>query len=62
MIGSTRPGHEKQIASFLTSNPDFLERYVLRNVDLETLERWTIRRASQQKNRNPSKTGKYINL
>ena len=53
-----RPGNEKQIASFLTSNPDFLERYVLRNVDLETLERWTIRRASQQKNRNPGKSGK----
>jgi hypothetical protein len=25
------------------SNPEFLENYVMSNVDLETLERWTIR-------------------
>jgi hypothetical protein len=34
-----------QITTFLDSNPEFLENYVMSNVDLETLERWTIRRA-----------------
>ena len=34
-----------QITTFLDSNPEFLENYVMANVDLETLERWTIRRA-----------------
>jgi hypothetical protein len=43
---ATRAG-QQQVASYLSSNPEFLENYVLSNVDLETLERWTIRKAKQ---------------
>ena len=41
---ATRAGQE-QVTAYLSSNPTFLENYVLENVDLETLERWVIRKA-----------------
>lgn len=41
---ATRAG-QQQVTSYLESNPEFLENYVLNHVDLETLERWTIRKA-----------------
>ena len=44
MTTATRAGQE-QVSAYLTSNPGFLESYVLDNVDLETLERWVIRKA-----------------
>ena len=47
-----------QVASYLAANPEFLENYVLNNVDLDTLERWTIRRARNL--RNQSKRGGNI--
>ena len=53
MTTAARAG-QQQVAAYLNSNPGFLEQYVLNNVDLETLERWMIRRAKtgQQKNEN----------
>ena len=53
----TRAGHEQQIAAYLASNPNFLEKYVLRNIDLDTLERWTIRRARNLQNQNAPNGG-----
>ena len=44
MTTATRAGQE-QVSAYLTSNPNFLESYVLDHVDLETLERWVIRKA-----------------
>ena len=41
---ATRAGQE-QVTAYLSSNPTFLENYVLDKVDLETLERWVIRKA-----------------
>ena len=41
---ATKAG-QQQISAYLGSNPEFLEQYVLNHVDLETLERWTIRKA-----------------
>ena len=41
---ATRAGQE-QISTYLEANPTFLENYVLEKVDLETLERWVIRKA-----------------
>ena len=41
---ATKAGQE-QIAAYLDSNPEFLENYVISNVDLETVERWVIRKA-----------------
>lgn len=37
---------QEQITQYLDSNPDFLENYVCANVDLETIERWVIRKAT----------------
>ena len=49
MTTAARAG-QQQITSYLASNPEFLENYVLTNVDVETLERWIIRKArSMQK-------------
>ena len=56
----TRAGHEQQIAAYLSSNPNFLEKYVLRNVDLDTLERWTIRRARNLQNQNAPNGGNLL--
>ena len=53
-------GNDRQVASYLAANPDFLERYVLRNVDVETLERWTIRRARLLQNHKASNGGNYL--
>ena len=44
MTTAARAG-QQQMTSYLESNPEFLENYVLANVDLETLERWIIRKA-----------------
>ena len=54
-----RTGQEQQIAAYLSSNPNFLEKYVLKNVDLETLERWTIRRARNLQNQNQNNGGNH---
>ena len=41
---ATKAGQE-QIAAYLESNPEFLENYVISNVDFQTVERWVIRKA-----------------
>ena len=46
---ATKAG-QQQVASYLGSNPDFLENYVINNVDLETVERWVIRKARSTQN------------
>ena len=51
---ATRAGQE-QISSYLASNPDFLEKYVIANVDLETVERWVIRKARNAQKGNGGK-------
>lgn len=38
-----------QVTAFLLDNPDFLERHIMKEVELEQLERWMIRRTQQAK-------------
>ena len=52
---ATKAGQE-QITAYLDSNPEFLENYVISNVDLETVERWVIRKA---RNAQRGNGGKY---
>lgn len=40
---------QEQVSSFLIENPDFLERHIMKEVELEQLERWMIRRTQQAK-------------
>ena len=51
---ATKAG-QQQVASYLASNPEFLENYVVQNVDLETLERWVIRKARSVQKENGGK-------
>lgn len=39
----------EQVTAFLLSNPEFLERHIMKEVELEQLERWMIRRTQQAK-------------
>ncbi|XP_044731817.1 probable 3',5'-cyclic phosphodiesterase pde-5 [Chrysoperla carnea] len=45
---STDPTNE-QVADFLRTHPEFLERFIMEEVDLEQLERWIIRRSQRAK-------------
>ena len=48
--------------AFLRSHTDFLERFVMEEVELEILERWMIRRMQRAKKRlDPPSTGRYSN-
>ncbi|KRT84221.1 hypothetical protein AMK59_992, partial [Oryctes borbonicus] len=38
-----------QVTNFLRSHPDYLERFVMEEVELEQLERWIIRRSQRLK-------------
>lgn len=40
---------QEQVSAFLIENPDFLERHIMKEVELEQLERWMIRRTQQAK-------------
>ena len=55
--GLNKIGLDRQVASYLAANPEFLEKYVLKNVELETLEKWTIRRARLSENQKPGNGG-----
>ena len=57
-VGSVSGGtKQQQVSAYLASHPDFLENYVMNNVDMETMERWTIRKARQFNNKgNGGKT------
>lgn len=46
-----------QVTNFLRSHPDFLERFVMEEVELEQLERWIIRR-SQRLKKKPEASSK----
>ncbi|XP_021942634.1 probable 3',5'-cyclic phosphodiesterase pde-5 isoform X3 [Zootermopsis nevadensis] len=49
----------EQVRAFLRSHTDFLERFVMEEVELETLERWMIRSTQRAKKRpDTSATGK----
>jgi hypothetical protein len=52
----------EQVRAFLRSHTDFLERFVMEEVELEILERWMIRSTQRAKKRpdTPS-TGRYSN-
>lgn len=53
-----------QVSEFLRSHPDFLERYVMEEVELEQLERWIIRRSQRLKKKPESaaKNGRKTSL
>ena len=51
---------DRQVAGYLAANPDFLEKYVLNHVDLETLERWTIRRARRLRTQQAGRGGEFF--
>ena len=51
---------DRQVAGYLAQNPDFLEKYVLNHVDLETLERWTIRRARRLRTQQAGQGGEFF--
>ncbi|XP_067002756.2 probable 3',5'-cyclic phosphodiesterase pde-5 isoform X2 [Anabrus simplex] len=57
MLRSSCDGHlpgeptAEQVAAFLRTHPDFLERFVLEEVELEQLERWMIRSTQRAKKR-----------
>ncbi|XP_059614609.1 probable 3',5'-cyclic phosphodiesterase pde-5 [Phlebotomus argentipes] len=40
---------QEQVVGFLRSHPDFLEHYVMEEVEIEQLERWMIRRIQRSK-------------
>ncbi|XP_024081659.1 probable 3',5'-cyclic phosphodiesterase pde-5 [Cimex lectularius] len=42
---------EARVAGFLRENPDFLEKYVMEELEIEQLERWIIRRTQRDKKR-----------
>uniref|UniRef100_A0A0A9XJX4 Phosphodiesterase n=1 Tax=Lygus hesperus TaxID=30085 RepID=A0A0A9XJX4_LYGHE len=42
---------EERVTAFLNDNPEFLERYVMEELEIEQLERWIIRRTQRDKKR-----------
>lgn len=42
---------EEMVGQYLKAHPAFLEAWVMAEVDLETLERWIIRRTQRDKNK-----------
>ena len=52
----------EQVRAFLRSHSDFLERFVMEDVELEVLERWMIRSMQRAKKRpDAPSTGRYLN-
>lgn len=41
--------NRRTVTEFLEDNFDFLENYVMNNIEVETLERWMIRKMRVQK-------------
>ncbi|XP_031631374.1 probable 3',5'-cyclic phosphodiesterase pde-5 isoform X2 [Contarinia nasturtii] len=48
----------EQVTTYLLENPDFLERHIMKEIELEQLERWMIRRTQQAKKAAQSTLGK----
>jgi len=62
MVRVTEPGAD-QVRLFLQTHHDFLESFVMEEVELEILERWMIRSTQRAKKRlDVSGTGKYRNV
>lgn len=40
---------QEQVLNYLRNHPDFLEHYVMEEVEIEQLERWMIRRIQRSK-------------
>lgn len=40
---------DEQVTQFLAQHPDYLERYVMEEVEVEQLERWIIRKSQRLK-------------
>ena len=38
---------EKQVTTFLREHPEFLERFVLTNVKIETIDKWRVKKAKR---------------
>ncbi|XP_050315784.1 probable 3',5'-cyclic phosphodiesterase pde-5 isoform X2 [Anthonomus grandis grandis] len=55
---------EDQVSEYLSTHPDYLEKFVLEEVDLEQLERWIIRKSQRLKKRPdvPTKNGRKTSL
>ena len=52
----------EQVRAFLRSHSDFLERFIMEEVELEVLERWMIRSMQRAKKRpDATSTGMYSN-
>ncbi|XP_059475966.1 probable 3',5'-cyclic phosphodiesterase pde-5 isoform X1 [Neocloeon triangulifer] len=45
---------EVQVSAYLKSHPDFLEQWLMEEVDLEQLERWMIRKMQRDKKKQPA--------
>ena len=58
---ATKAGQE-QITAYLESNPEFLENYVISNVDFQTVERWVIRKARDVQKGTGGKITYYENM
>lgn len=53
----------EQATTYLLENPDFLERHIMKEVELEQLERWMIRRTQQaKKSQTVGKNGRKTSL
>lgn len=48
----------EQVTAYLLENPDFLERHIMKEIELEQLERWMIRRTQQAKKATQSSVSK----
>lgn len=48
----------EMVTNFLREHPDFLERHIMEEVELEQLERWMIRRTQRSKKAQAQPVGK----
>ncbi|XP_054274469.1 probable 3',5'-cyclic phosphodiesterase pde-5 isoform X2 [Macrosteles quadrilineatus] len=53
---------EERVAAFLRCHPEFLESWVMEEVQLEQLERWIIRRTQKEKKKTGSGAGRKTSL
>lgn len=47
-----------QVTAYLLQHPEFLERHIMKEIELEQLEKWMIRRTQQAKKTAQSTVGK----
>lgn len=51
----------ENVSDYLRAHPEFLERYVMEDVELELLEKWIIRRSQRIKKKTESGSSKNSN-